>query len=854
MKKLQHIIFLLLLSFPLLGQTGSLTGTVVGSDNTPLIGATVYVEGTVIGTITGLNGDYKLTNLEAGELSVSVSYLGYETASQSVIIAGGSQELNFTLNNLGFALESIVVTAQKRSEQIQDVPISISVLSKQRLEKLGTTQLDELSDFIPGLNIQVQSTQRPGYVIRGITSDGNDPNSQPRVSVYYDNIPINRASGAVVEPYDMERVEVVKGPQGTLFGRGAQIGAVHFIPQKPKNTFEAGVKAAYGSYNLTNLTGYVNTPLSQRAAFRLAGTFDRMDGFVKNTFGGNLNGKNTAAGRASLRLLPTDNFSINMMVDYQKDDAPGVAFVTKNLPNQRGEVGVFQEYASLEQGEDLETSKENTLASLTLKYQFNDNTSLTSISSYRWHEAFERYDGDGSAARTLDFSEANKANQFYQELRLNTRIGDRFTGVLGGSFFTEDVDREFVFQFDEQSVATFFFLRDPSKIVDEQGIPVVFTAIPPSVPGLGGAPLPTNHGETRFQNGVNTSVQGFIDGTYELTPKLSVTGGLRLIYDKISIREKNEFLAGSDSSVLGFLTGRAPNLFSPIQEFPRTESSSTAVTGRLVAKYAFNQDLNVYGSYSKGRRPQVIEFRDNGDTEILEAETVNSYELGIKSNIRNRATLGFATFFQDYSNFRTTAFINADSLTMGGTPEVFQSNAGEATAFGIEVDFTVALAEQVSLFGNYNYIKARFADEDSDGKVQEYAGNMFRLTPDHSFSAGLDLNFPVGNQMSLFLVPSYSFKSKHFFDDSNPVDEDNPDDAGLNNNQFQDAYGIMNINAGVNWASKGLKLTVFARNVLDEQYVIDAGNTGAAILGQATYVRGRPQIFGARVEYNFSNN
>lgn len=827
-----------------------LTGKVSDISGAPLVGATIQIEETMNGTVSDINGAFTLNDLGQEPFNLTIAYLGYTTIQRTLNPNEISGSMDFVMIADELRLGEVTVTAQKREQEIQDVPISISVMGRAKIEKLGTNNLDELSDFIPGLNIQVQSNQRPGYVIRGITSDGNDPNSQPRVSVYYDNIPINRASGAVVEPYDMQRVEVIKGPQGTLFGRGAQIGAVHFIPAKPKNVNEGGIKASYGSYNSMNLTGYVNTPISDKAAFRIAGTVDRMDGFVNNTFGGSLNGKNTIAGRASLRLLPSDRFSINLMLDYQNDDAPGVAFVTKNLANQNGESGVFIDNASLEQGEDLETSKNNTLSSLQLRYDISDQSSLTSISSYRWHDAFERYDADGSAARTLDFSEENKANQFYQELRLNSQVSQKLFTVLGASYFTEDVDREFIFRFDEQSVATFFFLRDPSQIVDENGEPRLFTALPQSIPGLGGAPLPTNHAESRFQTGVNSSFQLFFDGTYEISDAFSLSGGLRLVFDNISVAERNEFVESSDASVLGNLTRRAPNLFSPILDFPETETSSTAITGRLVAKYDLDENSNIYASYSRGRRPEAIEFRNDGETEILASETVDNYELGFKTNVGNKTLFGISTYYHSYSNFRTTAFIDIDDLTMG-TPEVFQSNAGEATAFGIEMDFNSQLSEQFILFGNYNYIRARFADEDSEGNEQEYAGNMFRLTPDHSFAIGFDYNIATATDLNYFITPSFTFKSKHFFDDANPVDADNPNDSSLNSNQFQDAYGLLNLNIGVDIPKNSLSLTLFAKNLLDQNYVIDAGNTGAAILGQATYVRGRPRVIGARVEYTF---
>ena len=194
-----------------------------------------------------------------------------------------------------------------------------------------------LSEFVPGLQIRMQGTDRPGFVIRGLTSDEVSPAAQPRISVFYNNVPISRANGAAVELFDMQQVDVLKGPQGTLFGRGAEIGAINYISKKPSSDFNGFVTAGIGNFNQKELNGAINIPvIKNKLLVRVAGIYDYQDGYIRNTFGGSLNGKNTMAGRFSASYLPTASNKIDFVLNYQKDDNPGLGFMSMNYPNTEG--------------------------------------------------------------------------------------------------------------------------------------------------------------------------------------------------------------------------------------------------------------------------------------------------------------------------------------------------------------------------------------------------------------------------------------------------------------------------------------------------------------------------------------
>ena len=189
-----------------------------------------------------------------------------------------------------------MVTAQKREQQVSEVPIAITAYSGDFLNRQGITSLGELAGFVPGLQVQEQSPNNPGYVIRGITSDSGEANVQPRISMFQDGVSISRSRGASVELFDMERVEVLRGPQGTLFGRAAQVGAVHLIQNKARDENSGQFKIGVGSDNQRQASGYYNASIAPEALFaRFAFFHESRDGSIENAAGGTLNGKDTTA-------------------------------------------------------------------------------------------------------------------------------------------------------------------------------------------------------------------------------------------------------------------------------------------------------------------------------------------------------------------------------------------------------------------------------------------------------------------------------------------------------------------------------------------------------------------------------
>lgn len=813
-----------------------LRGFVYDEDKKPIAGATVTVDGAVKSVNTNEDGEFLIENLMSGKGRIRVSFVGYATLTTDYELGTGENFKNIMLVRKNIYLEPITVSAQKREQQILDVPAAISSLSANHLERLNITELTPLSELVPGLYIREQGANRPSFVIRGLSSEEVSASAQPRVSVYSNNVPINRASGASVELFDMERVEVLKGPQNTLFGRGAQTGAVHFISKMPVNKLEGAVTAGYGNYNQTELRAVVNVPVIEDKLFvRAAGIYNARDGYVENTFGGDLNGKNTIAGRFSARFVPAWNHKFDVIVNYQTDETPGISFMSKQFPNTDTITGIFSDKASHEQGQNLYTSKDLFDATLNYKYYISEHSYWSLITSYRTGNSGARWDGDGTASAAIDMSETSGAEQFYQEIRGNFAQNSRLLGSLGASYWREKASQNYWFSPNEQQFASLMLIQPPMP-VSPDGQPVIIPALPddPQLGQLAGMPLSTNHQEENRSAATNQSAEAFMDVTYQLTRKLFVNAGLRAVYDMYKLNNEAEF-TGGDPSTLGYLTGNAPNLFFKPSENQEISKNTFSFTGKAGLQYKFNEYGNLFLNYSRGRRPNVLQFTSTGEEEILDAEILDNFDGGFKGSILEKVYIDVVGFYQKYKNFQSSAWI-ADPAT--GEFNYKTIDGGKATTYGLETSVNIAIIKQLEIFGNYAWLHSAFDSTNTDGLPQQYAGNRFSLAPEHSFTAGINAQVNLTKNLQLFVSPSYSYKTHIYFTDANTEGID------------QEAYGLMNVTGGFSMAEPNLALMVYGNNLLDEQYVTSGGNTGS-MFGIPTFVPGSPRMFGAKVTWAF---
>lgn len=783
-------------------------------------------------------------------------------------------------------VEELVVTAQKREQKALDVPIALTAYSGATLERLGVQEFDQLSAFTPGFLVQNQSNNNSGFVMRGVTSDSGSATDETRVSIYQDGVPISRSRGSYVELFDMERIEVAKGPQSTLYGRGAMVGAVNLVQNKADpSRLDWALRAEGGDTGYALGEAMVNLPFENGSALRVAVRAKTRDGYVEDVAGGDdFNSVNTKAVRLSYHLQPTEKLSIDLIGNWQEDNTTGTAFKSRTFnptdPVTGQALGVTgsNSNATLSPGAGFEDGKplglDRNVYGLTAlaTYEISDSLSLSSITATRAFHSTEVFDPDGSALPIITFAEDAKGRQWSQELRLNYDAGGRFTAFGGVNAFHETGSWRIPGQFDERLVLALLAGNTPLGISRPNPQPLsVLTsaAYSATILRLGfGVPEPLATGIARNLKAVhreefanfadNTAYDAYVDGTFKVTDKLELTAGLRYTTEdrEASYRASNQ----NGRSILGvLLTAPTPtNLFLAAQpgavtnpglanfglitqpttgngQLSTRKIDDNGVTWRLVGRYAASQDLSLYASYARGRRPDTLSTAaptaPNGPARfgVVDAETVDSVEVGAKSRLLGgRLMLDGSVFNYQYDNFATTFRQGAQTVTL---------NAGEARAYGFEGQLDFRASDEWNLFATYGYNHARL-------ETGLRKGNQFRLSPDHSVSVGAAFAKPwLDGKLSF--TPTYTWRSKMFFDDNN--DRADLQAAGLfpdtRVDEFQDAYGLLNLRIGYGAVDDRWKFEVFAENLLDEDYLKDAGNVGDSF-GIPTFIAGKPRFIG----------
>ena len=735
-----------------------------------------------------------------------------------------------------YTIEEVVVTAQGREEKMLNVPITMNSIGSNLLELTNTENLQNLSDFVPGLNIRIYTLNRPTFVIRGLTSDEVSPAAQPRVSVYFNNAPISRASMAKSNLYDMERVEVVKGPQGTLFGRGSQIGGVNFITKKPTSELGGFIGAGIGNYDMKEVEGAINIPvITDKLMIRTGGSYFYRDGYVKNLTGDkNFNDINSANARFSLRYLPVHNFRIDFVMDYQDDSSNGVAYMSKKFPNSEGVSDIFSFKASFDPDKDFYTKRKLFGTMLDMNYYINDKSYITSLTSYHDNKTDARGDGDGSMASAIVMDEFVTANQFNQELRYNFSQ-NRLNGFVGGSYWQENVEQKYGFNPNEQYLVYLLMDMFPgmdgmSNFMIQNGRPNPMPALPSEITGMP-YPLPLpgegEHKEMKINSAVNRSYDIFADLSYNLTDQLIFTAGLRGTWERFSVTDLVEAVPNSTPSMLGMLVQQpAPNFLFAVSPLSEVTEPYFSTTWRSNLKYLLNEQSTVYAGYSKGRRPPVLQPDQQGNIEEMNAEKVDNFDIGFKYLKKGRLWFDVGLFYFLYNNFQAATMVDM----------VYKiTDAGKAKSYGAEMNLNVTAFDFLDLFGNYAYIHARF-DDDPVNSV--FAGNRFSLTPDHSFMLGLNAKTCITPNIAVMFTPTYSYKGKIWFQDDNAPE------------LVQDAYGLLNMNLSFRFQKPMLNVSFFCNNVAGEEYIISAGHTGN-MFRAPTFVPGLPRTMGTKLSWKF---
>tara|TARA_R110000772_G_scaffold78757_4_gene168872 strand:- start:2439 stop:4799 length:2361 start_codon:yes stop_codon:yes gene_type:complete len=784
------------------------------------------------------------------KLSASKTSLAALAFSLTVAATSGSASAQDNLDAVDDATADdnvIIVTAQKIEQKSTDVPITISANSGERLKQLGVSDLDELSNYVPGLNIQEQSANNPGIVIRGITSDSGSSQQAARVTLYYNGVDISRSRGSYQDVYDVERIEVIKGPQATLFGTASAVGAISIISNKPEAGFSGELSGTYGNFDQYSVAGHLNAG-SDIIAGRVAFAYKRRDGYVTNLAPNqdDLNGQNQLGVRGSLRYTPSDDFTADLIVTYDRQRNPGTAFISGSLPTTAGPADPFgpaflggSPFSEAVLGDaELGLTRDVYDANFTFSWDFADDWTLTMVNGYRNFDSNEVFDADGSAAFYLEFAEDASGDQWSHETRFSYNNGDTFRGSFGWNLFREDSGQRVPFSTEEGT-----YLQCASNILGGPPFNLNIPCIAPdgTVTAAGTTAILTQGAATtipyalEFENfGKNDSYSLFADGTWIPTPELELTAGVRAIIEK---RRSGYRATAPNSVLLNALIGLNQTLF-PVTDTAgqtfRTEDSFQAFLPRFNILYRFSDEINGFATISKGRRSPTVNLDatsgPNGpipDFTAIDEETVWNYEVGLKGSV-GPVSGSLGVYYQTYEGFQVS-IINDQGLTE-------TVSAGSAKNFGVEAEINVKAADWLSLFANIGYI-----DGGLDGKPTDppsFSGARFRLQPEVQAAAGFTVDYPINDSTRFFMTPSVTHRSRIYFQI--------PNDRAIS----QGPVTLVNLRAGVSFADEQFEIAGFARNLTNKDYLLDAGNTGGSF-GIPTFIPAEPRYYGVQLTAKF---
>ncbi len=703
------------------------------------------------------------------------------------------------------AVEDIVVTAQRREQTLQDVPISVSVFSAETIRRARVDTVDDLVALTPGVSGAAVATTTPRITIRGVSTDDFGVGSDPALGVYVDDVYLGRGVSSISDLFDIARVEVVKGPQGTLFGRNTTAGAISITTRRPGDSAEGELDVSYGRFDDLLARGAVNLPLGDGLALRLAGSSRTREGPYRNTLGGRLGGIDSQAGRATLGY-DGSGFDALFSVEHRSTrNLPGASINPDFVGGDRyGPASVNLASNTPERARD---DIDATRATLRLEAELSDAITLTSITAYNGFKNDYLEDTDASPLTLLHFGTRGKQDSYSQELRLNGEAG-RLTWFVGASAARDEIRSDQTAAFSEKDFC-----------------PILFGASCLDATGAAGS---DRVAETSFGRSRNTSLALYTDLTYALTDRVDLIGGLRYSHDRKRFAVR-------------YATG--DNLLGPIFVTPPPAEDLAALgtldaDGTLNQRYsqsswqprlAINVDLtdrvSAYASASRG-------FKAGGFNQLVPgpafgAESIWNYEVGLKGDlIDRRLRFDLSAFYYEYSDLQVL-------IDFAGS--VITRNAGSATGYGAEAQLVWRPVDTFSLSLGAAYLDATY-DTFRPSADLDYSGNRLPRAPKFSGNIVGDLDLPRRDGLSLLGRVEASYRSEQFYDPSN---------SGF---ERQAGYALVNLSGGLGFGDR-FEVRAFVQNLLDEEYLID---TSVTVPGLLTYTqRGEPRTYGVQLLARF---
>lgn len=756
----------------------NISGKITGIKDQPVNGATVYLLNTNIFTISDASGNFVLKNINNGNYTIAVSAIGYAFFAREIAVNdNAAQSFDFVLTEAANRLDDVIVTAEKKEEALQTVPASITAVSAAKVAQLRLWNTNELTGVAPNLYLSNSGDERNVTTIRGIATTSYDP----AVTTYVDGVNQFSLDTYIGALNDIERIEVLRGPQGTLYGRNAMGGVINIITKQPTNATNGYVELNFGNYAQQRYAAGIRTAIvKDKLFFGASAALYKRNGYYTNQFyNTTFDKQQELSGNYYLKYLPSSQWAITLNVKHQNNRNNGA------FPLVNGTDAAFEDPFQLSQDATAKMIDNTFDASLSVNYSghgFNFSSQTAWQNNHRIYNA--PLDGDFSPADavTIINNYGNKWNNvkvFTQELRIsspgNTTSPLKYTAGI-----------------------YFFNQNNPSKQATHFGKDAPLLGVPDS-----------NFATINTATAKNTGIAFYGQVNYAINKTVEIIAGLRFDYENKKLDVLGEYQPdGQDAFV--------------IQPDTAASLHYSAVSPKFGFEFHFTKTNHLFTTYSRG-------FRTGGLTQLssdpsqpplypYKPEYSNNFEAGIKNSFaQNKLRINFTAFLTFVNDAQVPTLVLPQAITV-------TKNTGKLNSKGVELEVASTPVKGLELDYNFGYTHARYTSFkiSQNGNEVNLGGNKQIFTPDFTsmlgaqYTTALDKN----NNIKLVLRGDWYYTGTTYFDFANTIK--------------QSPYGIINTRAGV--SAKHFDVYLWGRNITNKKYIEYAYDFGAVHLGNpSTY-------------------
>lgn len=816
-----------------------------GNTNEPLIGVSVGVRGTTTGTASGADGSFSLTYYGEFPITIQFSSIGYQS---KIITLNTNEKVEVSLAPSQESLADVVVTSRRRKEAAQDIPIPISVFGASQIENSQSFNVNRVKELVPSVQLYSSNPRNTTLNIRGmgstfgLTNDGIDPG----VGFYVDGVYYARPAATTLDFIDIEQIEVLRGPQGTLFGKNTTAGAFNITTKKPSFTTGGTFELSYGNYNFVQGKASVTGPIiKDKLAVRVSFSGTHRDGTIYNVATSKYtNTLNNLGGSAQLLYKPSEKVELILRGDFTRQRPDGYAQVFAGVaPTQRAPYRQFENIIA-DLGYDLpsrnpfdriidhdtpwESGQDMGGVSLNADISLG-NGKLTSTTAYRYWNWMPSNDRDFTGLQALRLSQApSKHHQLSQELRYSGNMLPNLSGVAGVFVFGQYLDASPAHTEESGKDQWRFSQNSTSALWQTPGL----------LDGYGIKTYP------KFQN-MSAAIFGQLD--YTLWKRLSILPGIRVNYDLKKVDFRRETYGGLDTD--------DPDLLAIKRSVYNNQSFNASVqkvnvSGQLTLSVKAHEKVRVYATYSLAFKPVGLNLgglpnaagQPMVELATIKPELVNHFELGVKSQPIKNSILNFTLYNTEIKDYQTLVQAPDLSINRG-----YLSNAEKVRVWGGELDLSYRFKRYITLNGSVSYTNGKYVrfsnapvplEETGGATYKDISGGRLPGISDWAFSFGAESAYKakiIGQRGEVFIGFDVSYRSS-FSSSPSPSQYLNIDGYALLNGRF----GFR--------ATDGISIFIWARNLLNQNY-FEMLLPGAGNAGHYAGVIGDPRTYGVTLRY-----